>query len=254
MVEKASRDSVLERTEVAKRLLLGLLLSFLQPRQVTGPSWACFFVQQMESVKLSNTWVIITFTVSGTAPGTHLLSHIILSLQSQIRNAGGDRAVRKRDTYVTLKYHTLTLIHSIRLFVKYACSTVPVSLCLSISVPVSLYLSLCPYLCVVTHLWLILMSQCLVGCDIQPVTKMLCIYGRKKVQNLFKWTSQRHTLYILRALGLEDRTECAIWFRQSAFFSCINLPIFISKQVSYSINLYFISTIISSATKCSSAF
>lgn len=67
--------------------------------------------------------------MSGTAPGTHLLSHIILSLQSQIRNAGGDRAVRKKDVYVTLKYHMLALVHSIRLFVKYTCSTVPISLC-----------------------------------------------------------------------------------------------------------------------------
>lgn len=67
--------------------------------------------------------------MSGAAPGTHLRSHIILSFQSQIRNAGGDRAVGKRDAYVTLKYHMLALIHSVRLFVKYTCSAVSISLC-----------------------------------------------------------------------------------------------------------------------------
>lgn len=121
-VEKVSRDSVLERTAT------GLSLSFLPSRKVTGPSWACFFLQQMESAKLSNTWVI-TSTVSGTAPGTHLLSHVILSFQSQTRNTGGDRAVGKREAYVTLKYHMLALIHSVCLFVKYTCSTVSLSLC-----------------------------------------------------------------------------------------------------------------------------
>ena len=56
-----------------------------------------------------------------------------LSLQSQIRNAEGDQAVRKRDAYVTLKYYTLALIHSIRLFVQHTCPTVRISVCVCVT-------------------------------------------------------------------------------------------------------------------------
>lgn len=69
----------------------------------------------------------------GTTPGTHLLPHVTLSLQSQIRNAEGDKAVRKRDAYVTLKYYTLALVHSIRLLVQYTCPAVRISVCVCVT-------------------------------------------------------------------------------------------------------------------------
>lgn len=100
----------------------------------------------------------------GTVPDSHLLPRVTLNLQSRTRNAERDKAIRKRDGYITLKYHTLALIHSIRLFAQYTCPTVCISPCLCDS-------SLIHF-----------MSQCLAEHEIQTVTKMLWIYGRKKVQ------------------------------------------------------------------------